>query len=317
MNRTRPITRLVRTGLAGACALALAAGGLVRAHEPRTLVVVTSRDDGPYAGVVAGARGALATSVRDAAVRVFSLQTGGAAAQQALATARQSDAPIIAVGASATRAVLAAPGSAPVIACMSADADELRAARNATGVMLEFSMETQLRWIHRFVPDSQAVGVLYNPQENQARIAEAHKVAQRLGLRLVAREVHKPQDLPGALESLAREADVLLAVTDQIVLSPQTTQAILLFSFRNRMPFSGLSSSWVKAGALYALERDYPDLGAQCAEMAVEVLNGRAASSIPPAKPRKVVYAVNVRTADQLKLRLPEELIAGAAEVYR
>jgi len=204
-----------------------------------------------------------------------------------------------------------------MIACMSADADDLRAAHNATGVMLEFSMETQLRWIRRFVPESQAIGVLYNPQENQERVAEARRIAQRLGMRLVAREVHKPQDLPGALESLAREADLLLAVTDQTVLSPQTTQAILLFSFRNRMPFSGLSASWVKAGALYALERDYEDLGAQCAEMAVEVLNGRAVASIPPVKPRKVEYAVNVRTAEQLKLRLPPELVSGAVEVYR
>jgi len=206
------------------------------------------------------------------------------------------------VGSNATRAALAVAGGGPMIACMSADADDLRAAHNATGVMLEFSMETQLRWIRRFVPESQAIGVLYNPQENQERVAEARRIAQRLGMRLVAREVHKPQDLPGALESLAREADLLLAVTDQTVLSPQTTQAILLFSFRNRMPFSGLSASWVKAGALYALERDYEDLGAQCAEMAVEVLNGRAVASIPPVKPRKVEYAVNVRTAEQLKL---------------
>lgn len=317
MSATTPTARLARACVLATCALALAVGS-ARGQEPRPLVVVTSRDDGPYAGVVEGAQAALAASGRANAVRVHSLQSGGDAALQALLGARKAgDAPLITVGSSATRAALEAPGNAPVIACMSTDAEELRTARNATGVVLEFSMETQLRWISRFVPDSQAIGVLYNPVENQARIAEARKIAQRLGLRLVAREVHRPQDLPGALESLAREADVLLAVTDQMVLSPQTTQAILLFSFRNRMPFSGLSASWVKAGALYALERDYPDLGAQCAEMALEVLNGRAASSIPPAKPRKILYAVNVRTAEQLKLRLPPELVAGAAEVYR
>ena len=31
--------------------------------------------------------------------------------------------------------------------------------------------------------------------------------------------------------------------------------------------------------------------------MAVKVLNGRRASSLPPARPRKVVYVLNLRTA--------------------
>jgi putative ABC transport system substrate-binding protein len=221
------------------------------------------------------------------------------------------------VGSNATRAALDAPGNAPVIACMIVDPHDLGEAENATGVILEFPLETQLQWIHRFVPNSKVIGVLYNPAENRDRVAEAKRVAERLGLRVVAREVQRPQDLPAALDSLAGEADVLFAITDQMVLSPQTAQAILLFSFRNRMPFSGLSASWVKAGALYALERDYQDLGAQCGEMAVKVLQGIRVSAMPPAMPRKVAYAVNVRTAEHLKLRLPPELIDGAAEVFR
>jgi len=309
--------------LARACIVALCIGVVashdsVRGGESRSLVIVTSRDDGPYAGVVAGVRGALG-SVRDAgSVQVHSLQSDPERAMDALRAARLSGkGPLITVGSNATRAALDAPGAAPVIACMTVDGDDLRRIPNATGVLLEFSLETQLAWVRRFVPESRAIGVLYNPAENQERIVEADKLAAKLGLRLIAREVHRPQDLPAALESLAREADFLLAITDQLVLSRQTTQAILLFSFRNRMPFSGLSASWVKAGALYSLERDYEDLGAQCAEIAVDVLNGKKPSAIPPAPPRKVLYAINARTADQLRLRLPPELIEGAAEVYR
>lgn len=200
---------------------------------------------------------------------------------------------------------------------MVGDPEAIRKAHNATGVLLEFPLETQLEWIRRFVPKSQAIGVLYNPAENREQIERAKKVAGRLGMRLIPREVHRPQDLPDALQSLAREADMLWAVTDKTVLSRQTAQAILLFSFRNRMPFSGLSASWVKAGALYALDRDYEDLGAQCAEMAIKILNGRRAGSIPPARPRKVVYVLNLKTAEHLKLSLPRELVDGAAQVFR
>jgi putative ABC transport system substrate-binding protein len=309
--------RRVRRCAAALGALLLLCAAPLAAGEATPLAVVTSRDDGPYAGVVAGVRAALAAR-RGTALRLYSLQSTPQAALEALRAARRpAGAPLIAIGSSATRAALQTPGEAPVVGCMIADRRDLGTDKNATGVLLEFPVETQLRWIRRFVPKSQAIGVLYNPAENRERIAEAGQVAAALGLRLVAREIQRPQDLPGALESLAGEADVLMAVTDQMVLSPQTAQAVLLFSFRNRMPFTGLSASWVKAGALYALERDYPDLGAQCGELALKILAGARAGSLPLAPPRKVVYALNVRIAEHLKLRLPPELVQGAAEVFR
>ena len=197
------------------------------------------------------------------------------------------------------------------------DAGDLGEHEEATGVMLEFPPAVQLQWVRSFLPDAQTVGVLYNPEENRDTIAEAQRAAARLDLRLVAHEIQRPEDLPGALESLAREVDVLLAVTDRMVLSPQTARAILLFTFRNRLPFVGLSASWVKAGALYALERDYEDLGAQCADMALRVQRGTPPSSIPVGMPRKVTFVLNVRTAEHLRLRLPPSLVEDAAEVFR
>jgi putative ABC transport system substrate-binding protein len=100
------------------------------------------------------------------------------------------------------------------------------------------------------------------------------------------------------------------------VLSLQTAEAILLFSFRNRIPFTGLSNSWVKAGALYALDRDYLDIGAQCGEMAHRILSGAAPSALPPARPRKLTYAVNLRTAEHMKLEIPAALLKGAERVF-
>jgi putative ABC transport system substrate-binding protein len=318
MNLSINIRRLVLTACLASCVAVIGVGSPADGEERRSLLLVTSRDEGPYEGVVAGVKSELDERRRSEDLEVRSLQSERDGAMRALLEARRNgDMPLITVGSLATRAALQAPGDAPVIACMMVDAHELADAKNATGVALEFPLETQLEWVRRFVPKSHAIGVLYNPAENAERIAEAEKIAKRLGLRLITREIHRPQDLPVALDSLAREADVLLAVTDQMVLSRQTAQAILLFSFRNRMPFSGLSASWVKAGALYALERDYEDLGAQCAEMAVQVLKGRRTSSLPPEAPRKVVYVVNAKTAEHLKLRLPPELVDGASKVFR
>jgi len=122
--------------------------------------------------------------------------------------------------------------------------------------------------------------------------------------------------LPAALDALANNADVFWGITDQLVVTPQTAKSLLLFSFRNRIPFIGLSEARVKAGALYALDRDYPDIGRQCAELAEKILSGARANDLPPETPRQEAYVINRHTAEQMKLELPAKLLQGAAKVY-
>ena len=100
------------------------------------------------------------------------------------------------------------------------------------------------------------------------------------------------------------------------MLSPQTAEAILLFSFRSGVPFVGLSSSWVKAGALYALDRDYKDLGSQCGELAIKVLQGTKPSMLPIVPPRKTLYSLNQKTADHMKLEFSPLIMKNAQQIF-
>jgi putative ABC transport system substrate-binding protein len=203
----------------------------------------------------------------------------------------------------------------PIVAGLILAPGDLERAANATGVVLEFDVETEFRWLQRLLPDQKNVGVLYSSAKNQARVDAATRFARTLGLTLHARQVKSPRDLPDALDSLTKRADVLWGVADDVVLTPQTVQPILLYSIRNRIPFVGLSANWVKAGALYALDRDYVDIGRQCAEMAIRVLNGTSPGALRPAPPRKVVYVVNRRTAKLMKLQFRQGLLGEAHAV--
>lgn len=123
--------------------------------------------------------------------------------------------------------------------------------------------------------------------------------------------------MPDALDGIAKDADLLWGLSDQVVLSPQTAEPILLFSLQRRVPFSGLTTSWTKAGALYSLDRDYSDLGAQCRELALKILQGSNPGALPPVPPRKVVYSLNLKTADHMRLDIPQSIIEGAQSVFR
>ncbi len=223
---------------------------------------------------------------------------------------------IFTIGSLTTEATLKEVKDIPILAGMILRPKLLKASSNGTGVFLEFPAETQFKWLRQILPDIRTVGVIYHPKENQAMIENALRVAPKMGFHLKANEVHTPQALPYTLNRLAKEVEVLWGIPDELVLNPQTAKHILLFSFRESIPFEGLSSTWVKAGALYALEADYIDLGVQCGEMALGLLNGVRGNSISPKPPRKVIYSLNLKTAEQMKIKISEKVIREASQIF-
>lgn len=205
----------------------------------------------------------------------------------------------------------------PVVASLVLKATSISSAAQATGVYLSYLPQTQLQWLKKLFPSYHRVGVIYNPEHNQDQIDAARKTASQLGLELVAVSIESPRELPTALKDLLRKIDILWALPDKVVLSPQTAKEVLLASFRNRIPVIGASASWVKSGALYALDWDYRDIGAQNAVMALKIINGTPISNIPPVEPRLTAYILNLKTAEHMQLTIPEEIIRGAKHVYR
>lgn len=288
-----------------------------RAVAGGKIAVLVSSKDAPYGEALKGFQGFLRKQARETDFEVYELEGNADNAHVAVQKIEQGGVRmVVTLGSLATEAALREISDLPIVACMVLRTDSLTRAPNATGVGLEFPLETQFSWLQRLLPQARSIGVLYNPDENGRRVEDAARIAKKLGLRLDAQEVDEPQEIPAALNSLSKNADVLWGVADKLALSPLVAKNILLFSFRNRIPFIGLSSTWVKAGALYSLDWDYADIGAQCGELAVRVLEGAPPSSIPPASPRKVMYSLNLVIARQLKIKFSDEIVRGAQHVY-
>ena len=304
----------------------LAIGWLVwLGHQPMPavaaspkVVIVLSQESPLYADMVKGFRTSLAATGVQVEIDVHNLKGNGENAPNVLHPFKnQPPAMFLTVGSLATQAVLAEQEEVPVIASLTAHLEKFRKKGNLTGVGLEFSLESQFEAMRRILPELATVGVLYSPKENQETIDSALNLAKKLGVKLVPKPVETPREIPDALESLANNIDLLWGITDQVVISPQTAEPILLFSFRNTIPFAGLSAPWVKAGSLYALERDYGDIGNQCAEIAVKILNKTAPRMIHVASPRKVLFSVNLKTARSMKIELSQQIAEGATQVFQ
>jgi putative tryptophan/tyrosine transport system substrate-binding protein len=313
-----PYTDPLRAWLSLFALLLLCMANTARADaDAKRVLVLISNDAAPYQETLAGFRDFFERSGQKVEIQTQPLHNDAGKAEPLLARAREQHvALILTLGALATQSALRLAPEVPVVAGLVVSADDLNKAPNTTGVVLELPLDVEVMWLQRMLPSQKNIGLLFNPAQNQAHIDTATKLLTARGLTAYPRAVDAPKDLPDALENLTNHADVLWGIADPVVYAPQTAKPILLFSFRNRIPVVGLSSAWVKAGALYALDRDYFDIGAQCGELARKILSGTPASKLPAERPRKIVYTINLKTARYMKLDIPASLVQGAREVF-
>lgn len=283
---------------------------------PVRVVVVVSQDAAPFREALAGLRRRLVAG--GVTITVVDMLNDPQAAE-AMSRTIEDVRPVVVVslGSLAARSAIARAPHVPLVAGMVLEPEELAGAANATGVYLQFPVAVELEWLTRLLPSARRVGVVYHSAATHQRMLEARRLAPGLGLTLHAFRVDGPAQIPDALASIAERSDVLWGHTDQIVYNPQTAKPLLVFSFKHLIPLMGPAPPWVRAGGLLALERDYGDIGLQCAELVERILAGAAARSLPPMPPRRVQYVVNARTGDQLRLNLPGGLLRDAVEVVR
>ncbi len=231
---------------------------------------------------------------------------------------------ILTMGTKATLATKEVVGDIPIIFCMALNPVSSGIVRNMnlpgeniTGASLDIPLKTQFKHIKLIITNAETIGVIYNPQETKVIVQEAFDVAKHMNLKLIAKPISSERDVPDALKNMLGKVDVLWSVADGTVFGAQSTQYILFNTLKAEMPFMGLSPSFVKAGALMALACNNGDVGKQAAEIANRVLNGENPGNIAIAVPRKVSFWLNLRTADQIGLRIPDHAIKSADKVIR
>jgi putative ABC transport system substrate-binding protein len=276
------------------------AAGIAHAQPAQPIVrIASSASSAPFQQVVKSFK----QTLREALPQVKFIIDGQDEVQPAAVSL------VFTLGSHALKQAIETDAQQNILATMIINESVLKPAKNATAILLKTTARQQLEWHRRVLPEYHRIAVLYNPQINQGWVDEAQKQALRLGMKLIAIPVDSAKKIPAALKQIGRDADTLLAITDKTVYSGKTAKSVLLFSFRNRIPFIGLSKAWVKAGALYALDWDYPALGRQSAAVALKILQGEPAGSIKTQAATTKNYLVNLKTVKHMKLKLTPDLM--------
>ncbi|MCF7970051.1 MAG: hypothetical protein K9L22_02660 [Methylococcaceae bacterium] len=223
---------------------------------------------------------------------------------------------LLSLGSAATRFAVKNFSRTPICAALIVDDSLVKNVPNATAIVLNFPVKLQLEWLKKIAPHKNHLAVFYNPEKNQTEVQQLQRLAGQYAVTIHPYSVSSTLDLVDTLKHLSQQIDVLWSFPDTSFLNPQSAKQLLLYSFRNRIPLIGVSEQWTKAGALYALDRDYSDIGRQCNDKLQLLAQGVKAKNIAISIPEKVYYSINERTFEHMKIDLPASLKKGAFIVF-
>ncbi len=299
-----PMSRFLRLCLAMPLALlGLVPGSSHAATLSRSVLLVMPAQAGALEQMVQGLRQALGGAAQ---VKVVAPE-----ALRELAAGMGNVDVVIGVGSSGEQAARSHVAAAATSRLMSCGAPTT----SYPGVVLEHDHAVQFAQLRRMLPSARHVGLVFHTRDGSARFDAAAQAARRAGLEAVALGVESAAEVQATVERLAGGLDALMVLPDAEVLSPQAARALLTVSMRQRVPLVGPAGSWVRAGALYALEWDYEDLGQQCADVAQRLLGLRAqpAATQPP---RRTVLVINRRAAQHLRVAVPNDVLRSAGSIH-
>jgi len=170
--------------------------------------------------------------------------------------------------------------------------------------------------LREIIPDLRRVITFYNPNNRSAIEAakEAREAARILGLELVERKVASVDELQKELQAFkSGEADAFFAVSDAMI--DNQIQSVIDMSKAKKLPTMLYESVEVEQGGLASYSSDFKDAGHLSAKYVQQILAGASPSQLPVEGIDKLKFVINLRTAKQIGLSIPERILLRADKV--
>jgi putative tryptophan/tyrosine transport system substrate-binding protein len=191
---------------------------------------------------------------------------------------------------------------------------------NVTGlsIMLAELSAKRLQLLKEALPRLTRVGAIWNPATPwHARAVENLKaMAASLAIELSLATVRTPEEIGPAVTAIGRANAQALYVVDGPPLFNHRA-AFLKQATTSRLPVISGERQYTDEGGLISYGPNYEDQLRRAAEYVDKLFKGGKPSGLPVQQPTKFVVVVNLKTARQLNITIPESIILRADEVIR
>jgi len=168
-------------------------------------------------------------------------------------------------------------------------------------------------------PSMSRLGILWDADGPGPAIAfkEYEEAARAFKLTLRSLEVRGPNpDLTGAFQA-ARTARAEAFIVVGNPLTSQHMKSIFTLATKNGLPSMTEERRYVDAGGLISYGTNLADLYRRAAGYVVEILKGAKPGELPVRLPEKFELFINLKTAHELGLVIPQHVLVQADKVIR
>jgi ABC-type uncharacterized transport system substrate-binding protein len=176
----------------------------------------------------------------------------------------------------------------------------------------------RLEILKEMIPGLRRVVTFYDPSNTVAREAArlGREAAQQLGVQLVERHVSSVEELRLGLQGLKpRDVDAYFYTPDAMVASQ--SQLIIDAARAKRLPSMFHEMSRVAKGAVASYGYNYREAGRMAAKYVQRILAGTHPKDLPVENYDRIELALNLRTAREIGLTIPQSVLARADEVIQ
>ena len=147
-------------------------------------------------------------------------------------------------------------------------------------------------------------------------LKETERVARAMGLTPESLEVRNSNDFASVLLAPTKgRAEILIVLQDSLVIAH--SKQIIEFAAKHRLPGMYFDSRWIDMGGLMSYGPNYTDLFRRAAGYVDKILKGRKPSDLPVERPMKFELVINLKTAQQLAVTIPPNVLARADKVIK
>lgn len=214
----------------------------------------------------------------------------------------------------AAQAVVNAEVEAPVVFISVTDpvsagilSDMAKPDKNATGTSNIVPVDEIFTLAQKLTPEMKSIGILYcSGEKNAVLTAEKAKAyLDTTGLSYEEVTVAASSEVQQAAQSLAGQVDAIYIPIDSTVQSAMSQ--VVEAANSAGIPVYGSDPVMVRSGALACVSVSNTQLGRRAAEMAAEILSGKAVSDIPAEAMEEYQYVCGQAAADMLSIQLPDD----------
>ena len=234
---------------------------------------------------------------------------------------------IVTQGTSGTNPAKRATDTIPIVMAYSADpvgtglvASLAHPGGNVTGLS-EMSPDLagkRLQLVKEIVPKATRVAVLWDRTRpaNIAVLEEIETATRQFNIQVQSLAARDAKDIDGAFRAATQERASALLVPSGAVITQHGAE-IMRRAIRSRLPSIWDDKDFVDLGGLMSYGPNLTDLHRRAAIYVDKILKGAKPADLPVEQPKKFELVINLKTAKQIGVTIPQSLLYRADKVVK